>query len=252
MCRDIESRGNGRFRFVDLGAGDDLLPTFHHTATNLDFKLVLGGRFRMGLSDAEESAARANYDPPPLNLDEMRPVRDLAVEAFFMSVSPILGREWLNLNGESAVDAPPDRPVFVTHEQATRFTIAFGCRLVSEAEWEYACRGGTSTLFFFGDKLPPDDALAAYVAPDYRKRDECGRNPFRLCGMFTGEFCADEYRRSLNPRERPIAGVHVVRGGGAFFWPWQDQEWVWCMSAMRMPSTDLVDGVCGFRLVHDL
>jgi len=47
-------------------------------------------------------------------------------------------------------------------------------------------------------------------------------------------------------------GSSVVRGGGSQFWPWQDEEWIWCASAMRMPSSGLFDGRCGFRLAHDL
>ncbi len=78
------------------------------------------------------------------------------------------------------------------------------------------------------------------------------RNGFDLEDLFGGEWCADPFYVSYEPGAAIEEGSFVVRGGGSQFWPWQGEEWIWCASAMRMPSSGLFDGHCGFRLARDL
>lgn len=66
------------------------------------------------------------------------------------------------------------------------------------------------------------------------------------------EWCNDKFKWGYNENDVVDYESYTIRGGGSFFWPWKDNEWVWCMSAMRMPSRDLYDGTCGFRLVYDI
>lgn len=70
-----------------------------------------------------------------------------------------------------------------------------------------------------------------------------------MYGIYTGEWCSDYYKKNHCSEN---AQGFVIKGGGAYFWPWQADEWIWCMSAMRMSSEGLIDGECGFRLVYDL
>ena len=71
-------------------------------------------------------------------------------------------------------------------------------------------------------------------------------------GIFFGEWCSDVFKLSHAENASAISGSNVIKGGAAYFWPWQDQEWVWCMCAMRMPSTDLDEGVAVGRPVFGL
>jgi formylglycine-generating enzyme required for sulfatase activity len=127
--------------------------------------------------------------------------------------------------------------------------------LPKEAQWEYACRAGTQTLFVWGNDLVPKEELTKWLCLDFKEGYEarCRCNGYGLYGLFTGEWCQEEYRGNYSPSAPIRHGERVVRGGAAMFWPWQDDEWVWCMPAMRMPESGLFAGrQAGFRLIYDL
>lgn len=127
------------------------------------------------------------------------------------------------------------------------------CRLPSEAEWEYAARGGTQTAFFFGE-----DALhiADYVAPGMDHPTAAQPklpNQYGLWGMVGGltEWVADcwhtTYRDAPNDGSAWEGGDCQARGARGGIWnaaPW------YMRSAQRsaMNSNNRYDYV-GFRLV---
>jgi len=116
-------------------------------------------------------------------------------------------------------------------------------RLPTEAEWEYACRGGTETPYFFeGDprKLSSEGFLKKLIKPDtaiiasyvvYNRNSAAKTeepifvksNPFGLNNMSgnVAEFCSDLYSADfyaadstgLNPKGPDRASEHVIRGG---------------------------------------
>ena len=115
-------------------------------------------------------------------------------------------------------------------------------RLPTEAEWEYACRAGTTTLFHTGDALPegfhkwpgdiglrnrffPDGKLPAEFRAVTAKTDtvRVGQTPANAWGLVdmhgnVSEWCADWYgpyeaAAQTNPLGRSDGDFRVIRGG---------------------------------------
>jgi formylglycine-generating enzyme required for sulfatase activity len=126
-------------------------------------------------------------------------------------------------------------------------------RLPTEAEWEYACRAGSSTAFFFGDD---EESLSDYAwysrNSGERPHPVALKKPnawglYDMCGN-VGEWCSDwfdEYPKGavsdpVGPQGR---SGRVQRGGG-----WNNGA-VYCQAAYRggvFPGCRATNG--GFRL----
>lgn len=118
-------------------------------------------------------------------------------------------------------------------------------RLPTEAEWEYACRAGTTTAYSFGDDLAQLDDYAWYQDNSqgaYHKVGQKKPNPWGLYDMHgnVSEWTLDQYvptaygkrkKNSSNPFQRPTKTYpRVVRGGS-----WLDSP-SRLRSATRRPS----------------
>lgn len=223
-------------------------PCFRHLPTGIDFVEVPGGVFPMGLSPREEAQARAILDPPPITLEELRPVRDRSIPSMWVSVTPVLEGQVTGV----AVPIGTGSPALLEYEPAESFAKEYGFRLPTEAEWEYFCRAGSRDLFVWGPELLPEEELDPWLKWDFSDLSKVQRNRFGLAGLFSGEWCSDFYRPDHSDISERTE-ERVIKGGGAYFWPWQDcGEWVWCMPAIRMPSSDLDEKVRAFRLICDL
>jgi len=249
--RNLQDALNEQFEITTDEAEDTVGGKILHRVTGVEFKYISGGEFQMGLSQIEEQAARELCDPPPMNIEELRPAHTVTVNPFMISCVPVLNNlasRFLDLEDELG----DSYPAYLTRSQALILLSNLGFRLPYEKEWEYACRANTKTLFVFGNELPEDEQLDKWLSSDFSDLTNLQPNPFGLYGLFTGEWCHDKYRLDYTPNSPVEEESFVIRGGGALFWPWQDEEWVWCVSANRMPSKDLIGGRCGLRLVFDI
>jgi formylglycine-generating enzyme required for sulfatase activity len=107
---------------------------------------------------------------------------------------------------------------------AGRLPVSYEYRLPSEAEWEYACRAGTTNLFSFGDAVTEADQYAwtaensqGITHPVGQKRP----NPWGLHDMHGNvwEWCLDWFEKypaaNVTDPPGPTQGkFKVFRGGG--------------------------------------
>ena len=139
-------------------------------------------------------------------------------------------------------------------------------RLPTEAEWEYACRAGTTTPFAFGESLSGFQANVngdyphggAPRGPNLKRPTKVGTYQANAFGLFdmhgnVTEWTADYYKDRYpdNPQVDPkgpdredSTGSRVYRGGS-----WFDRANL-CRSAQRgrNPSSNALN-VIGFRVV---
>jgi formylglycine-generating enzyme required for sulfatase activity len=146
-----------------------------------------------------------------------------------------LGADWRHPTGpDSAIDDLMDHPVVqISHADAQKYAAWAGKTLPTEAEWEYAARGGLDGAeFAWGDELAPGGAMMANYwsgsfpfsnnrADGYRTT-EVGRYPANAYGLFdmignVWEWTSDWYvlpeRQLAQSGKRPCCVMPDPRGG---------------------------------------
>ncbi|MFN6155601.1 MAG: SUMF1/EgtB/PvdO family nonheme iron enzyme [Dolichospermum sp.] len=241
--------------------------------TTLEMVSIPNGNFIMGSLSCEGD-------------DDERPQHQVIVPAFFMGKYPITQLQWRTIAAlppvQQELHPNPSKfkganlPVenvswYEAVEFCARLAIKTGreYRLPSEAEWEYACRAGTTTSFHFGETITSDlincSGSDTYsVEPKSRFRKETTNvgyfevaNAFGLYDMhgLVWEWCADSWHN--NYHGAPTNGNvwedggdkhrRVLRGGA---WNFGAEL---CRSASR--SWNEADGglrMCGFRVVFSV
>ncbi|QSJ19351.1 SUMF1/EgtB/PvdO family nonheme iron enzyme [Nostoc sp. UHCC 0702] len=236
----------------------------------LEMVFIPGDTFMMGSPEFEGDA------------DE-RPQHQVTIKPFFMGKFPVTQAQWRAVAAlpqvKQALNPSPskfkglNRPVEnVSWHEAVEFCTRLSqktgreYRLPSEAEWEYACRAGTTTSFHFGEKITPElatfsDSNTYFMEAKTRFRKETTdvgnfqvANIFGLYDMhgLVWEWCADPWHNNYDgaPTDGTVWEVggdpyrRVLRGGS---WSFSAEL---CRSASR--SWNESDGglrICGFRVV---
>jgi formylglycine-generating enzyme required for sulfatase activity len=209
---------------------------------------IPAGNFTMGSPNAE-----ANRKP-----DE-GPQKDVQLDGFWMGAREVTYDEFLlffydeNTSRDSEVDAVT-RPTpqyidlswgmgkqggFPVNSMSQRTALMY-CRwlyqktgifyrLPTEAEWEYACRAGTKTAFYFGDDVKQLKDYAWYSGNSNKKYQKTGQKKPNAWGLYdmlgnVAEWTLDQYKENYysnlgdgakNPLIEPETTYpRSVRGGG--------------------------------------
>jgi formylglycine-generating enzyme required for sulfatase activity len=253
-----ESKQSQYFR-EDLGNG-----------ITLEMVAIPGGTFLMGSPPNEKDS-----------FDDERPQQKVNVPPFFIGKYPITQAQWQAIAATAKIDIDLETnpshfkgdklPVeSVNWYQATEFCKRLSretkreYRLPSEAEWEYACRAGTTTPFYFGETIT--GKLANYCASetyaeeakgeDRNETTPVGQFPPNAFGLYdmhgnVWEWCADTWHDNYDGA--PTDGSAWIENGNDNRSPLRGGSWgnspYYCRSAVRNYRRDGRDSNCGFRVV---
>jgi len=230
-------------RTIDLGDG-----------AQLELVLIPAGRFDMGSAPPEE--ARENDEGPVRRVTISKP--------FYLGRFEVTQTQWKALMRRTrsdfkGADLPADT---VRWAEAVEFCTRLSerehetFRLPTEAEWEYACRAGSTTRYSFGDDASFLVQHAWFNTNSNHRTHPVGRkaaNAFGLHDMHGNvwEWCSDWYDNYLSdatvdPTGSPDGCSRVLRGGSWFCTPGS------CRSANRGWNTPHIqDNDVGFRVVME-
>jgi formylglycine-generating enzyme required for sulfatase activity len=223
---------------------------------NLEMVYVPNGKFTMGSPPEEKEG---------ISLPQ---IQNVNISAFYMSKYEVTQAQWQLImgNNPSNFKDDPQNPVEqVSWNDAQEFCKKISqksgkdFRLPSEAEWEYACRAGTTTVYYFGDNASLLDEYAWYNPNAGSKTHPVGQKRPNNWGLYDmhgnlKEWCQDTYekyggeidliRKTGKAVESKNNNFRVLRGGA----------WVngasGCTSSYRNKySADLKDYLIGFRAV---
>lgn len=237
--------------------------------TGIEFVRIPKGCFRMGRENPVPFPWWAQRTPIPAGAlagrDEM-PRHEVCLDEFWMSRHEVGIEAWRKVMGPAPHAGAPGTPVSgVTWQQATDFATVLSrmagatarFRLPTEAEWEYACRGGTT------EEIVANDAELASVAwygiPGQRvdtptKVGQRAANPFGLFDMLGNawewvqdSYGADSYGRHdlYNPVVNLAGANRVLRGASHRSEPFN----VRCGKRAHYPADGALPAF-GFRLVR--
>ncbi len=233
--------------------------------TGLIFVLLPGGAFRMGAS-----RVTGETDDPidPLAEPNESPVHTVTLQPFFIAKHEMTREQWQRLTQAvpPRIDLPSNQRPFpvdnITWSECESVLWSAGLILPTEAQWEYAARGGTRTPWWTGsnpatlvgaanlsDEEATQDGFIGVVGPAGALRP----NPFGLHDTLgnVAEWCFDAFggyhlpladRTGRRMAGQGDGGYRVIRGGS-----FQDRAETARVSARQGAAVDYYRDDLGVR-----
>ena len=230
--REVEARS----RLAALPKTGDVKTLVLPGGAEMEMIYCAPGEFMMGSPDNEEGRC---------DDEVLRRVK--LTKGFWLGKYPVTQRQWQSVIGinPSNFKGYAHLPVdciswFMCSEFAEKVSsvvrqqLGVWARLPTESEWEYACRAGTTTAYFWGDSLNGDKANCDGTEP-------CGTtirgpylqtttlvgtyeaNPWGFCDMHGNvwEWCSDWYGAYSSgivvDSKGPASGVRKILRGGSWY-----------------------------------
>ena len=260
----------------------------------LELVRVPTGKFMMGMPPEERQIALENAlkygnkrEDVETWLDWSTPQHEVYLQEFLMGKYAVTNAQWYAVmktkpceQYDSEFQGDKQPVVGVSWHEAQAFCEKLfeqtkrAVRLPTEAEWEYACRAGTTTAFAFGKTITTDqvnyDGNYPYGDTPKGKCRQCTvnvdsftPNPWGLYQMHGNvwEWCLDEFHDSYSEKPARLKSngnepwgelkvvkednhAYICRGGS-----WYDHA-IHCRSAIRLRNLARSrDGLLGFRVV---
>jgi formylglycine-generating enzyme required for sulfatase activity len=203
-------------------------------------------------------------DEPSRRGDKERQHQVTLTRGFWMLETPVTQGMWMSVMGNNpshfkGIKLPVDQVSWGTCQEYIKklndlkvAPIGFQFSLPTEAQWEYACRAGTTAAYHFGNTLTKEQAN---FGGNVGQTSEVGKYPANAWGLHdmhgnVSEWCKDFHGNYANYPDGvatdPVGlslTSHALRGGN---WSHDSEH---CRSAFRAGGTLPVGGdTCGLRL----
>lgn len=204
------------------------VPVAFENSIGMRFVLIPAGTFTMGSPPTENLEAHPRQDEVQHQV--------VLSKAFYLSICEVTNGQYRKFRPDhrcaKALDGDNRPAVDVTYPDAIAFLSWLGrrdpgvsYRLPTEAEWEYACRAGTTTAFSFGPTRTPEQApdgpglptdVGSYAPNPWGLHDTHG-NAWEWCSDWYGEY---PHTSTEDPPGPAVGEERVLRGGSLVSIPW--------------------------------
>jgi formylglycine-generating enzyme required for sulfatase activity len=177
--------------------------TYRKNSIGMEFVRIESGEFMMGSPEQECSRGDYSMKSWKRSTSEGPRHRVRITKPFLMGATEVTQAQWKEVmgttveqlgNGKPGNSVGPDIPMYlVSWNDATEFCKRLSARdkrayrLPTEAEWEYACRGGTTTPFYMGETTGRDQAHLDHNHV-YGKGRPAAESPGNVKGLKWGQY----------------------------------------------------------------